>query len=129
MRSFQVGNPFRRWRETFDALMRLKTEPAFASRSQHMEALARERASLDSELPVWEGDAALVFDQRSEKEPSTGWELQQLAIERLDDIQHDVLNSDFAQGATLSALPNEAAVQSWLADRLRLPLVLGGTRT
>ncbi|MGF6447125.1 hypothetical protein [Paraburkholderia youngii] len=107
-------------RETFDALRTLKAEPAFASRAQHMESLALQRASLDSDLPVWEGDAVLIFEQRFEKEPTTGQELQLLALERLDDVQHDVLHSDFAQGATLSALPDEAAVQLWLADRLRL---------
>jgi hypothetical protein len=107
-------------RQTFDALRTLKAEPAFASRAQHMESLALQRASLDSDLPVWEGDAVLVFEQRFEKEPATGQELQLLALERLDDVQHDVLHSDFAQGPTLSALPDEAAVQSWLADRLRL---------
>jgi hypothetical protein len=43
-----------------------------------------------------------------------------LAMQRIEDIQYDLLHADFAQGPTLSALSNEAAVQSCLADRMRL---------
>jgi hypothetical protein len=35
-------------------------------------------------------------------------------------MQHDLLHADFAQGATVKALPDETAVQNWIADRLRL---------
>lgn len=35
-------------------------------------------------------------------------------------MQHDLLHSDFAQGATLQRLQGETAVQNWVADRLRL---------
>jgi hypothetical protein len=35
-------------------------------------------------------------------------------------MQHDLLHADFAQGTTVAALPNENAVQNWVADRLRL---------
>jgi hypothetical protein len=34
-------------------------------------------------------------------------------------LQHDLVHGDFRQGTTLSAQPDEAAVQNWLADRLR----------
>ena len=43
-----------------------------------------------------------------------------MAMLRIADVQHDLLHSDFAQGATVKALPNERAVQNWVADRLRL---------
>ncbi|MCO1348068.1 hypothetical protein L0Z31_11340 (plasmid) [Burkholderia vietnamiensis] len=107
-------------RATYDALRTLTTEPNFPVGKQRLEALARERAALDSETTAWAGDDALLFERRWEKEPATGRELQMLAMQRLEDIQHDLLHADFAQGPTLSALPDEAAVQAWLADRMRL---------
>jgi hypothetical protein len=107
-------------RASFDALHALKTMPEFSARAAHLEALARERAAQDSEVSVWVEDAAMLYERRWEKEPATGRELQMLAIQRIEDIQHDLLHADFAQGPTLSALPDEAAVQSWLADRMRL---------
>jgi hypothetical protein len=38
----------------------------------------------------------------------------------LNDVQHDLLNSDFAQGQSFKSLPAEVDVQNWVADRLRL---------
>jgi hypothetical protein len=40
-------------------------------------------------------------------------------MRRFEDLQHDLLHGDFAQGATLAALPNEPAVQIWVAQALR----------
>ncbi|MGY6257318.1 hypothetical protein ACXIVK_28055 [Paraburkholderia caledonica] len=107
-------------RETFDALKSLETESSFSVPASRLEALALERAAIDSEIAEWAAGDALLFERRCEKAPTTGRELQMLAIERLADIQHDLLHADFAQGPTLCALPDEAAVQLWLADRLRL---------
>ena len=41
-------------------------------------------------------------------------------LRRFDDMQHDLLYDDFAQGATLQGLPDENAVQNWIADRLNV---------
>ena len=112
-----VGTP---GRATFEALRLLENEPGFPVHKARLELLERDRAALDSEASAWAGGDALLFERRWEKAPVTGRELQMLAIERLADIQHDLLHADFAQGPTVCALPDEAAVQSWLADRLRL---------
>ena len=52
--------------------------------------------------------------------PRTARDLQLLAMRLMDDMQHELLHADFAQGATLSGLRGETAVQNWMADRLRL---------
>ncbi|BBA45237.1 TPA: hypothetical protein ACK3Q6_006452 [Burkholderia cepacia] len=107
-------------RPTYDALRQLETEPGFPVRKARLEMLERDRAALDSEMSAWAGGDALLFERRWERVPATGRELQMLALQRLEDLQHDLLHADFAQGSTLSALPDEAAVQAWLADRMRL---------
>jgi hypothetical protein len=63
---------------------------------------------------------ALTFEQRHEAPSRTAKDLQSVLLRRLEDIQHDLLHGDFSQGQTLKALPHEANVQNWVADRLRL---------
>jgi hypothetical protein len=104
----------------FVAILRLLELPDFPVPPSRLRALAHQRAATDSELTAWAGGDALRFEQQFERAPETGRELQLLAIQRLEDLQHDLLHGDFSQGATLSGLPDEPAVQAWIADRMRL---------
>ena len=85
-----------------------------------MRELARERAAQDSESAPWPPAEVVAFEQTAETAPSTSKDLQRVALRRLNDMQHELLHADFAQGTTVKALPNEKAVQIWVADRLRL---------
>lgn len=107
-------------RAAFDAIMRLIDVPDFPTPPSRLRALAHDRAAADSELTAWTADEVVRFEERSERAPKNGRELQLLVIQRLEDLQHELLHGDFSQGTTLSALPIEAAVQSWIADRMRL---------
>ena len=51
--------------------------------------------------------------------PRNALDLQRLVLRKLADLQHDLLNADFAQGPTVALLPHEVNVQNWMADRLR----------
>ncbi len=104
---------------TFDAMKRLIDLPDFPIPKSRMHALAHARASEDAELSPWSADEAVQVEQQFERPPATGKELQLVALQRLEDIQHDLIHGDFQQGTTLSMLPDEAAVQNWVADRLR----------
>jgi hypothetical protein len=81
---------------------------------------AHNRAAQDSESASWPPAEVVAFEQTAEMAPSAPKDLQQVALRRLEDMQHDLLHADFAQGATVKGLPNETAVQNWIADRLRL---------
>ncbi len=107
-------------RGTFDAIQRLLALGDFPAPASRLRALSHERAMSDSELPAWAPGDAYRFEREFERTPETGRELQLLAIQRLRDLEHDLLHADFAQGATVSGLPDEAAVQAWIADRMRL---------
>jgi hypothetical protein len=107
-------------RTTFDILLRLADNPDFPVPKPRLCELARERAAKDSESAPWPPGEALAFEETAETAPRTPKDLQRVAIRRLDDLQQDLLHADFAQGATVKALPNETAVQNWVADRLRL---------
>lgn len=106
---------------TYATLLQLAGEQDFHMLPSRLEALARERAAQDAdEQEPWKAGEALAFEGTHQTAPRTPRDLLVLARHRIADIQHDLLHDDFAQGATLSGLPDEAAVQTWVADRLRL---------
>lgn len=107
-------------RATFDALLRLIEVPGFPISAARLRALALQRASEDAEACPWDSSEAQHFEVQFERAPVTGRELQLVVLQRLEDLQHDLLHGDFQQGTTLIALPDERAVQEWLADRMRL---------
>ena len=103
---------------TFEAVLRLRDAPEFPISASRLRALAYDRAAEDAELTAWAANEARMFEERFERPPVTDRELQLVALQRLEDLQHDLIHGDFQQGTTLSALPNEPAVQNWMADRL-----------
>lgn len=104
---------------TFEAIMRLINTPEFPIPASRLRALAYDRAAEDAEHTAWAAGEARQVEEQFERPPVTGRELQLVAIQRLEDLQHDLLHGDFQQGTTLSARPDEPAVQNWMADRLR----------
>lgn len=104
---------------TFEVIQRLIDTPGFPIPASRLRALAYDRAAEDAEQGAWAAGEARQVEERFERPPVTGRELQLIALQRLEDLQHDLIHGDFQQGTTLSALPDEPAVQNWLADRLR----------
>ena len=104
---------------TYAAILRLMDTPHFPVARSRLLALAQERAANDAEHAAWRADEPLRVERQFERPPVTGRELQLVALQRLEDLQHDLVHGDFQQGTTLSAQPNEPAVQNWMADRLR----------
>ena len=104
---------------TFEAILRFIDTPGFPIPASRLRALAYDRAAEDAEHRAWAAGETRQVEERFERLPVTGQELQLVALQRLEDLQHDLIHGDFQQGTTLSALPNEPAVQNWLADRLR----------
>lgn len=104
---------------TFEVIQRLIDTPGFPIPASRLRALANHRAAEDAEQGAWAAGEARQVEERFERPPVTGKELQLIALQRLEDLQHDLIHGDFQQGTTLSALPDEPAVQNWLADRLR----------
>jgi hypothetical protein len=107
-------------RATFDTLLCFAETADFPVPPDRLRVLARDRAAADSESTPWSADDVLPFEQTCQTAPTTTKDLQRVALLRLVDMQHDLLHADFRQGATLSALHGETAVQNWIADRLRL---------
>jgi hypothetical protein len=107
-------------RATFAALQRLAANPNCPIDPSRLRELAYERAAQDAESAVWLPGEAAVFEVAAEAAPSTAKDLQRTVLRRFDDMQHDLLHGDFAQGGTLQGLQGETAVQNWVAERLRM---------
>jgi hypothetical protein len=112
-----IGTP---GRATYEVLLQLAQAVDFPVGPARLLALAYERAAKDSESEPWTAAEAHAFELSGETAPRTARDLQRLALRRVDDMQHELLHADFAQGATLSGLQGETAVQNWVADRLRM---------
>lgn len=104
----------------FGAIQRLIDVPGFPVPSSRLRALALERAGTDAEHTAWKADDPFRFEQQFERPPVTGQELQLVVLQRLQELQHELIHGDFQQGVVLSALPKESDVQAWIADRMRL---------
>lgn len=105
---------------TFQALLRLQQDASCPVAPSRLRALAEERAQEDSESAPWPPGEAFAFEQSAETSPLTGLDLRTVVIGRIEDMQHDLLHSDFSQGQTLKRLTPEREVQKWVADRLRV---------
>jgi hypothetical protein len=105
---------------TYYALRRLQEDPTLPVPPIRLRYLAEKRALEDSELYPWPPGEAYAFERSSETEPRTGKDLRSVAVGRIEDIQHELLNGDFCQRQTFKGLAPEKEVQKWVADRLRL---------
>jgi hypothetical protein len=74
---------------------------------------------LDAEAEPWAPGAAHEFERAFEHAPTTAFELQRLLLRRLDEIDHGLVHDDFNQGRIFKLLPDETAVQNWIAHELR----------
>ncbi|MGH8588028.1 MAG: hypothetical protein ACREXX_01440 [Gammaproteobacteria bacterium] len=106
-------------RAAYETMRRLNDDPVFSSRAGRFKELAVDRAAADSQHEPWAGDAVVHFKAEFDDTPRTGADLRLLIRRRFEDIQHALTESDFAQAPTLRLLPDERAVQNWMADRLR----------
>jgi hypothetical protein len=107
-------------RAAFDAIVRMQSGLDITVPKAYLQELKVERAATDSEMAPWAARDAMEFETTAETQPHTAVDLQRLALQRLEDMQHDLVNDEYQQGETLALLPKESRVQRWLADRMTL---------
>ena len=105
---------------TYEAILQLETDPNCPLSPSRLRELAEERAIQDSDGAPWPPAEAFEFERHHETAPRTAKDLLAVLVSRIEDMQHDLLHGDFAQGLTLKGLVHEVDVQNWIADRLRL---------
>lgn len=101
---------------TIAALRRLAENPDIPI--ANVEHWCLERAAADSEHAAWSPDEPYALEQTFDVTPRTPKELQLVAIRRIGDIEHDLIHGDSALADVFKSLPNENAVQRWVAREL-----------
>jgi hypothetical protein len=99
-------------------LRRLMTIPDFPIKPERLRIQALRRAERDAELAPWLPGDLIEMERSFDRAPTTTADLLLLAQRRLEAVHHDLIHGKFAQGDTLQALPDEDAVQRWIADQL-----------
>jgi len=105
---------------TFEAIRRLMAEPHFPISEGRLRMMSRERAVTDAEAEPWRPADVPQFEDGFTTAPRTPLDLQRVAIGRIEDMQHELLHGDFAQGKVLAGLKSENDVQVWVAEQLRI---------
>lgn len=101
---------------TIAALRRLENNPDMPFAKNGVEQWSLERAAADSEHSPWPAGEAFALEQQFDVAPRTPTELQAVAIRRIRDIDHQLHHGDSSLGDIFKTLPDENAVQRWVAQ-------------
>lgn len=103
---------------TIRALDKLMALPHPPIPSHRLAQIILRRAQADSESAPWSSTEVTQFESDFATVPKTPIDLQRVAAQRIEDLQHRLMNADFGQGAVVARLPHEVDVQRWMADAL-----------
>lgn len=106
--------------ETLVTLEQLENLPKLKGMSRWISRMKRERIEVDSEPTALTVTQVLEVEAHGEATPRTGYQLLNLVVKRLHDIEHDLRHGDFSCAGVLRNAKSEADFQSWLAHELRL---------
>ncbi|MCP5559553.1 MAG: hypothetical protein H7A55_17550 [Verrucomicrobiaceae bacterium] len=101
-------------------LMKFASERSFRHFPDRLRHLARERAAKDAEYEPWSAEDIAALDRTFECPPSKRDELFQVMVDRLEDLQHDILHHDFTNRKTLMKIRKESEMQREIALKLDL---------
>lgn len=103
---------------TYRTLLEFSTITEISKNPNHLKTLAYERAQRDSDIAEWTLADVVAFETAQTLAPRNTKDLCDLCSFDIANLQHDLLNSDFAQGETLKILPHEDDVQNFIANAL-----------
>lgn len=101
--------------ESYDALVRLSTEPLFRHMPDRIKKLARERAAVDSEPEALSPEESQQWEQPYGHPPRDPGELFNVVSDRLDDLDYDFRHHSFNVRDQLYALTEESELQPHIA--------------
>ena len=105
--------------EARHVLLELADEDDFAHFADYLRVRARQRAATDAEFPPFDPQDVIALDTRHEAPPRDNDELFRLMMDRLNDLEHDLVHDDFTNRATLRGISTEAEMQRNLAREIR----------
>ena len=100
-------------------VLELANEDAFASCSDRLRLLVRQRAAEDAEYKPYDPKDVIALENRYEAPPKDRDGLFSVMLERLNDIATDLAHGDFSDRQTVLGIRVETQMQRTLAKRLK----------
>jgi hypothetical protein len=104
----------------YSLLLGLITDIRFQSVKGFLARRAESRRISASEPKAWTARETSQFNARFIIEPADGQSLFEYTVRQLHNIGDDLANGDVSAARLIASAPDESAVQSWLAQELRL---------
>lgn len=104
--------------EAWSAKMAMRTDPLFAHFKDRLDHLARATVATEAEGDALSEDDIRQLDRYGEAPPADRDGMFEMMIDRLADIEHDLL-SEFDERALLASITDENVMQRALARRLK----------
>lgn len=102
-------------RAAFDAIVRMQSDRDITVPKAYLQEVKAERAAINSKSAPWAARDAMEFEATAETQPHTAVDLQRLALQRLADMQHDLVNDEYQQGEALAYCPRKVGCNGgWL---------------
>lgn len=80
---------------------------------------AQQKATADAQTAPWQSEKVVEFHINLESTPSTHRELWKLAIDRLEDLKHDLEDGDSSYAEILLKTNQETSIRKFIGDWLR----------
>jgi len=104
----------------YSLLLGLSTDIRFQSVKGFLARRAESRRISAAEPKAWTARETSQFNARFTIEPADGQSLFEYTVRQLHNIGDDLANGDVSAARLIASAPDESAVQSWLAQELRL---------
>lgn len=101
----------------YQALLKL-SKGSLVSRGDYIRFRARQRAAIDAEKAPLTPAEFVELEKRHEVPPRSRDELFQVMLDRLDDLEIEIMDHDFTNRETLQSIKKEVEMQRSLALRL-----------
>lgn len=110
-------------KEAFLALMEISVSHPNSKSRPWLVSHAKEKATLDADMPPWSPQDVRDFNDRQERSPRTHRDLWELAVSQLKDLKHDLEDGDSSISSILKPRSQETEIRKfiggWCRDRAK----------
>jgi hypothetical protein len=106
--------------EAWRAILELAMEPDFSSFADRLRFLAREKAAKEAEFLAYTHKDCFELEQHHEIQPNDNDRLFSVMMDKIDELQYQILHHDFSDRSLLESIDKEEDMQRTLALRIEL---------
>ncbi|MFJ9990380.1 hypothetical protein ACIQSO_06555 [Pseudomonas putida] len=110
-------------KDAFLALMELSVSHPNSKSRPWLASHAKEKATLDADMPPWSPQDVRDFNDHQERTPRTHRDLWELVVSQLKDLKHDLEDGDSSIASILKPMSQETEIRKfiggWCRDRAK----------